>query len=243
MADADDYLAWQIRVYGRGAGGGVQRQAPKAATKKRIRASQFGRCLYCQLPIGARVRRSGRTIALTAHWDHFVPYSYLAENPDANWVLSCQVCNSIKSDRIFQTVDEARTVILRTREVKGYEPTAEAAAKMKPRKPRKAKPAKAGRARSKAKPPAARVPAPRTPRERALPKGAVSHGCGSWWTGNRRSHCPRCCQTFATERIALLHRVGEGGDRRCIPPEQVGLVPVSHPWGTCWEKSKPSAPV
>jgi hypothetical protein len=237
VADGD-YLAWQIRVYGRGAGGGVPRKAPKAATKKRIRAAQLGRCLYCQLPIGARVKRNGATIALTAHWDHFVPHSYLAENPDANWVLSCQVCNSIKNDRIFRTVDEAREVILRARTAKGFEAVPETTARLKPRKARRAKPTK--RAKPKPKPAARRIPAPRQPMTRTLPKGAVSHGCGAWWTGYRRSHCPQCCQTFASERIALLHRVGEGSERRCLAPEEAGLIPVSQPWGTCWEKPKPS---
>jgi 5-methylcytosine-specific restriction endonuclease McrA len=121
----NDYLAWRIEVYGRGAGGGVERQTPRVAVKKRIRAAQLGRCLYCELPIGARVKRNGRTVALTAHWDHFVPFAYLAQNPEANWVLSCQVCNSIKSDRMFRTVEDAREVILRQREAKGYEVVSE----------------------------------------------------------------------------------------------------------------------
>ncbi|GGM07028.1 hypothetical protein GCM10010099_23800 [Streptomyces cinereus] len=232
---------WRIPVYARGAGGGEQRKAPQPATKKRLRALQLGRCLYCQLPIGARVRRNGRTVALTAHWDHFVPFAYLAQNPDANWVLSCQVCNGIKSDRMFQTVGEARAVVLRERQAKGYELTTETVARLKPRKSRRAK--RSVKAKPKPKPVARRVPAPRSPTPRVLPAGAVAHGCGAWWTGNRRSHCAGCCQTFATERAAQLHRVGEGSERRCLSPEQVGLVPVLQRWGTCWERPKPSAPI
>lgn len=247
----DDYLAWQIRVYGRGAGGGARRQAPQVATRKRIRAAQLGRCLYCELPIGARVKRNGKTVALTAHWDHFVPFSYLAQNPDANWVLACQVCNNIKNDRMFKTVEEARAVILEARAAKGYEPTAETAAKLKPRKPGRAKAAPKPKPKPKArkKTAAKRIPAPRKSMVRTLPKEAVSHGCGAWWTGDRRSHCASCCQTFANDRVALLHRIGEGPERRCLQPQEVGLVPVQHPWGACWEKPKgwkmpePPAPV
>lgn len=218
----------------------MQRQAPQAATRKRIRAAQLGRCLYCELPIGTRVKRGGKVEALTAQWDHFVPYSYLAQNPEANWVLACQVCNRIKNDRMFKTIEEARAVILKARDAKGYEPIAETVAKLNPRKTRRSKVA----AKSRPKPKAAvrRVTAPRAPIARTLPKGAVSHGCGAWWTGSRRAHCPSCCQTFATERVAQLHRAGEGRERRCLPPEEVGLTPVAHLWGTCWEKPKPSVP-
>lgn len=242
-----DYLAWQARVYGRGAGGGTVRRQPPAASRKRISASQLGRCLYCELPIGARVKRNGKTVPLTAHWDHFVPYSYLAQNPDANWVLSCQVCNGIKSDRIFKSVEEARAVIFRAREAKGFEPIATTVAKLQPRKPRqtkaaaKPKPKPKVKRKPKAATAATRIPTPRKPIARTLPAGAVSHGCGAWWTGNRRSHCPSCCQTFATERVALLHRSGEGEERRCLQPTEIGLVPVPQPWGICWEKPNSKA--
>ncbi|QQM45127.1 HNH endonuclease [Streptomyces liliifuscus] len=238
----DDHLAWQVRVYGRGAGGGVRRRAPQVATRERIRAAQLGRCLYCELPIGTRVKRSGKAEALTAQWDHFVPYSYLAQNPEANWVLACQICNRIKNDRIFRTVEEAREVILKARISKGYEPIAETVAKLKPRKARRPKAVAKSSRKPKVRPAVRRVPAPRTPVARMVPKGAVSHGCGAWWTGYRRAHCPGCCQTFATERVAQLHRVGDGGERHCLPPEVAGLVPVAHPWGTCWEKPKRSVP-
>lgn len=232
----DDYLAWQIRVYGRGAGGGAQRQAPPATTRRRLRAAQLGRCLYCELPIGTRVKRDGKTVALTAQWDHFVPYSYLAQNPEANWVLACQVCNRIKNDRMFKTVEEARAVILKARTAKGYEPIPETIAKQKARKPRRV------RAVMKPKPKARTstkgIPAPRKPIVRTLPKGALSHGCGAWWTGGGKSHCPSCCQTFATERVALLHRSGEGAERHCLSPLEIGLAPVAQPWGLSWAKPK-----
>jgi hypothetical protein len=236
MADLD----WRIPVYARdgGATAGVRR-GPRPAAKRRALRLQGGRCLYCQLPIGTRVRRHSQPVALVANWDHFVPFAYLAQNPDANWVLSCQVCNGIKSSRIFQTVEAARAVILPRRIVKGYETPAETLARVKPRRKRRV----AVAAKTKTPPKTrAGVPAPRKPIERALPKGAVSHGCGAWWTGNRRAHCPSCCQTFANERIAALHRVDTDDGRQCQDPQQVGLVRVSHPWGTCWEKPKPSEP-
>jgi hypothetical protein len=239
----DEYTQWQIRVYGRGAGGGVTRRRPSSEAVKRIRKIQMGRCLYCELTIGSRVKRNGKTVALTAQWDHFVPYSYLAQNPEANWVLACQVCNGIKSDRIFKTVEEARLVILQARDAKGYELVAETVAKQKQVKARTrkkpAKPRPKPKAKIKAGPKLTlpNIPAPRAPAVR-LPPGAVTHGCGAWWTGSRRSHCPSCCQTFATEEAAELHRVSEGGKKRCLSPEDAGLISTPQPWGVCWQKGE-----
>jgi hypothetical protein len=113
---------------------------------------------------------------------------------------------------------------------------------MNPRKRCRTKSAAPTKRKAKAKPLQRRVPVPRPPMTRTLPKGALSHGCGAWWTGGGKSHCPSCCQTFATERVAMLHRVGEGDGRRCLPPGEAGLVPVSRPWAICWAKPKPSAP-
>ncbi|WP_306317288.1 MULTISPECIES: HNH endonuclease domain-containing protein [unclassified Streptomyces] len=233
----DDLVDWRIPVYARGGGGAGERATPKPAAKKRIHAAQLGRCLYCQLQIGARVKRHGRVVALTAHWDHFIPFAYLAQNPDANWVLSCQVCNGIKSDRIFESVEAARAVILRGRTAKGFEAIEETRQRARPgrgrRKTKKAK--KQSATREKTQQPARHVGRDRP--ARSLPPRAVSHGCGAWWTGNRRAHCPNCCFTFETDRTAALHRTENVGQRICLPPADAGLVPVVQPWGICWAKA------
>lgn len=65
----------------------------------------------------------------------------------------------------------------------------------------------------------------------------ITHGaCGKTWTGANRSHCPACCETFNSETAADKHRKGTFGiDRHCVPPAEVGLIAVEHPWGLCWQ--------
>ncbi|ONK09479.1 hypothetical protein [Streptomyces sp. MP131-18] len=55
-------------------------------------------------------------------------------------------------------------------------------------------------------------------------------------TGLRRAHCPVCHETFNSDSAAEKHRKGRYGiDRHCIQPADAGLIPVEHPWGTCWQ--------
>ncbi|WP_412079001.1 hypothetical protein ACLF6K_37290 [Streptomyces xanthophaeus] len=76
------------------------------------------------------------------------------------------------------------------------------------------------------------------------PVGAIVHpGCGGWWTGPSRSHCPACCRTFSTDNAADRHRQGRFGiDRRCVDPATVGLVAVDKPYGVLWQNPAPDGP-
>lgn len=112
---------WRLAVYGgTRIVGTARRNSPRLADRQRILADQDDICLYCQIPIGAVVIRKGRDVVLRRNWDHFVPYAYVARNPGANWVLACHICNTIKGPRMFDTVQQARDVILPRREAKGY---------------------------------------------------------------------------------------------------------------------------
>lgn len=121
---------WRIAVYGgHRIDGNGSRKRPRETDKRRISELQSGRCLYCDLPIGAEIirwsdpghKRNG-LVVLRPQWDHFVPYSYSLRNPSANWVLACHVCNGIKTARMFDSVEKARELILPERIRKGYEP-------------------------------------------------------------------------------------------------------------------------
>lgn len=113
---------WRLRVYERSRVSGVTtRQYPRIAERTRAIELQDNRCLYCEIPIGTAIWRRSRTVILRANWDHFIPYAYLARNPSTNWVLACHVCNRIKSCRMFDSVQQARQVILPARASKGYE--------------------------------------------------------------------------------------------------------------------------
>ncbi|MFD3814968.1 hypothetical protein ACFWRZ_07870 [Streptomyces rubiginosohelvolus] len=118
---------WRRDVYQRhGTAGSRSRKGPTASERLAIVSRQGYVCLYCELPIGSKVHRSATRrhragmVILVANWDHFVPYSYLQSNPSANWVLACHVCNGIKSDAMYPSVDAAREAILPKRLAKGF---------------------------------------------------------------------------------------------------------------------------
>lgn len=98
----------------------VKRRLPPLRHRQAKHAEQEGRCFYCDRTLGSYVFRGGRTVKLRIHWDHQVPFAYSQNNAGHNFVASCHVCNGIKSDRLFQTVEEARVFIETERRGKGY---------------------------------------------------------------------------------------------------------------------------
>lgn len=97
-----------------------RRRKPTPWVQEKILARQHSRCLYCLLPFGEIVEREGREFVLRVAWDHFVPFSVAADNADENFVASCQICNSIKRDRLFQSPEECADWLKRKREQLGY---------------------------------------------------------------------------------------------------------------------------
>ena len=61
-------------------------------------------CLYC----GQQLKDWEKIV------DHFLPVSYegIANNTKANLVVTCRECNSIKSDKTFADLQQARDYIL-----------------------------------------------------------------------------------------------------------------------------------
>lgn len=66
------------------------------------------------------VLRDGDPVRLLLNWDHFVPYVHSQNNHGVNFLAACHVCNGIKGDRCFGTVDEAKSYIIAQRIAKGY---------------------------------------------------------------------------------------------------------------------------
>jgi len=97
-----------------------KKRSPKWSYRKKQMERQDGKCLYCGLPLDGYVFRNGKASRIKIHWDHVVPYSYSQNNHDTNFVASCHVCNLIKSDMVFQTLEEARSYVQIKREEKGY---------------------------------------------------------------------------------------------------------------------------
>lgn len=92
----------------------------KSPPRRHQLAEQEGRCFYCENALGGCILRRGVPVRLQIHWDHKVPYAYNADNRPRNFVAACHVCNILKRDLIFQTVEEAKVWLANKRADKGY---------------------------------------------------------------------------------------------------------------------------
>lgn len=83
------------------------------------------RCAYCRLPFGLLIWRSSTRLgrlsargyfnatkhagtALTLHWDHFTPFTYSESCADDQFLPACNLCNALKADKVFRSVEGAR---------------------------------------------------------------------------------------------------------------------------------------
>jgi hypothetical protein len=96
-----------------------RRQTLKKSDKEGILARQEDRCFYCGRTFGSIVYRKARPTILRVNFDHMVPYSLTMNNNPINIVAACQICNGIKSDFCFQTLEEAQIYILGKWQQKG----------------------------------------------------------------------------------------------------------------------------
>jgi hypothetical protein len=87
-----------------------KRMVPTQYEKEAILESQEGKCFYCELEFGQVVwdNRKKKARVLKINWDHFTPFAYSLNNNANNFVASCNICNSLKSSKVFETIDEAR---------------------------------------------------------------------------------------------------------------------------------------
>ena len=97
------------------------RKTPTKADKDRILRSQDNRCFYCGASFGSIRFRHGIPLIIKIEWDHQLPFAYSQNNYANNFVASCKVCNGIKSDHIFQTIEEAQVYLAERRKSKGYD--------------------------------------------------------------------------------------------------------------------------
>ena len=95
-----------------------RRRRPKEEEKRTILELQGNRCLYCDRLFGSAVANKGKLVVLHVNWDHFVPYSYSQNNYAYNFVAACQICNGIKSNLMFKTLEEAKIHVQTIRQLK-----------------------------------------------------------------------------------------------------------------------------
>lgn len=97
----------------------LERQRVPKAKRDAILLEQGGRCIYCGLPFGCTIYRDDRTVVLRLNWEHIVPWSY---DGNKDVVAACHVCNGIKHDLFFRTIEEATVHIRDRRAQLGYVP-------------------------------------------------------------------------------------------------------------------------
>lgn len=96
-----------------------KRKIPSKATQNKILALQKNCCIYCNEKFKiTKYIRNGKIKVLKLVWDHFIPFAYSANNYPHNFVAACNVCNSLKSSKMFETLDDAKQYILEKREKK-----------------------------------------------------------------------------------------------------------------------------
>lgn len=92
-----------------------RRRYPSAAERRMILEQQRNECLYCERGFETRATWKGKEVELRICWDHIVPFSHSQNNGWANFGAACQICNSLKSAKMFDTLDEARIYLLNRR--------------------------------------------------------------------------------------------------------------------------------
>lgn len=98
-----------------------RRQLSKLIVRK-ILDRQENKCIYCGILFGTKYinPRSKKLTTTEVCCDHITPFSYSQDSHADNLVGVCRVCNSIKSNKIFNTLEEAREYVANKRKKKGY---------------------------------------------------------------------------------------------------------------------------
>lgn len=63
--------------------------------------------------------------------------------------------------------------------------------------------------------------------------------CGKTWSGQRREHCPACCETFNSAAAGDMHRVGghDDGTRRCLTADEMNAAGMFERAGVWYSKA------
>lgn len=86
-----------------------RKQMPREI-RRQLFIIQQNKCYWCgrEFEIWYKTRKGKIPKQLEAVGDHQIPYSYCQTNPDDNWCLSCNICNGMKSDKLFKDTMECR---------------------------------------------------------------------------------------------------------------------------------------
>lgn len=96
-----------------------RRKQPPKKEKAFLKETQKNKCIYCGIEIGGLYKRRSKYIISQPNYDHYVPFSFSFNNKKTNFVLSCNICNAIKSNKMFNTLEEAIKYVEDIRKKKG----------------------------------------------------------------------------------------------------------------------------
>ena len=95
-----------------------KKYAPMKGVIERATEKQGHVCLYCQLPFGTVVSTRTGDKTQTPVADHYVPVAWYNMRSEDNIVAACQICNTLKADILFESVQEAWRYIAQKRVAK-----------------------------------------------------------------------------------------------------------------------------
>lgn len=98
----------------------IKRRIPSKHRQAQILELQQNKCLYCDKPFGTIYVRKGKLLFTKIHFDHLVPYSYTQSCKDSEFVAACNICNNIKSNKMFETVEEVFHYVNYNRKKRDY---------------------------------------------------------------------------------------------------------------------------
>jgi len=82
---------------------------PSKEEQRSILKEQNNLCLYCDRQFG--MRPFDGAAPLRVEWDHMVPFAYSQNNSAQNFAAACHICNSIKSDLVFESIEKVRVYV------------------------------------------------------------------------------------------------------------------------------------
>ncbi len=97
------------------------RKTPPKAEKEKILREQGFRCFYCDVLLNSIRYRNGKALHILINWDHQLPFVFSQNNACSNFVAACNICNGLKSNRVFRTIEEAQIYLANKRRQKGYD--------------------------------------------------------------------------------------------------------------------------
>jgi 5-methylcytosine-specific restriction endonuclease McrA len=81
-------------------------------SKQAILDRQDGKCYWCNRKFGSFIYKNNKIIKLSMCIDHVIPHSYCYHDGEKNLVGACNICNSFKSSKMFDSEKECREHLL-----------------------------------------------------------------------------------------------------------------------------------